>query len=77
MRSGREETNLSSSDQMREVSRALACRHYDRAFVLVSQFVPPAIAAAFLIWSGVPVGELPRDAARAILLRLQATAAAT
>lgn len=67
---------MSSSDlaRMPEISQALACGHHDRAFVLVSQFVPPAIAAAFLIESGVPAEQLPRDAKRAILMRLQAAA---
>jgi hypothetical protein len=53
---------------MAEVSRALAQRHYDRAFVLVSEhFGGAKIAAAFLLESGVDVDELPRGAKRAIV----------
>lgn len=52
--------------RMGEISRALARRHYDRAFVLVRELAGPSVAAAFLLESGVPVAELPRGAQRAI-----------
>lgn len=60
-------SSVSELRQISEVSRALASRHYDRAFVLVSEWThSPSTAAAFLLESGVPLNELPRDAVRAI-----------
>lgn len=53
---------------MGEISRALLNRHYDRAFVLVTEYAGSRqVAAAFLIESGVPVDELPLGAQRAIV----------
>lgn len=52
---------------MAEISRALANDHYDRAFVLLCETSPPAIAAAFMLEQGVAVDELPRGAKRAIV----------
>lgn len=52
---------------MAPISRALANRHYDQAFVLLSERVIRPVAAAFLLESGVSVDELPRGAKRAIV----------
>lgn len=53
---------------MGEVSRALANRHFDRAFVLVTEYTGSRqVAAAFLLESGVTVDDLPRGAKRAIV----------
>lgn len=53
---------------MASISRAIANRYYDRAFVMATSFCgSPTIAAAFLIESGVDVDELPIAAKRAIL----------
>lgn len=52
---------------MPEISRALANRHWDRAFVLLSVLAGRTTAAAFLLESGVPVDELPIGAQRAII----------
>jgi hypothetical protein len=52
---------------MAEISGALANRHLDRAFVLLCETSPAAIAVAFLLEEGVTVDELPRDAKRAIV----------
>jgi hypothetical protein len=53
---------------MAEISRALTLGHVDRAFVLLTETVcSRAVAAAFLIESGVDVVELPREAKRAIV----------
>lgn len=51
---------------MSEISRALANRHYDRAFTLVELRWSAPVAAAFLLESGIPVDELPIGAIRAI-----------
>jgi len=52
---------------MPEVSRALRNGHYDRAFTIVSiETGNRAVAAAFLLESGVGVDELPVGAKRAI-----------
>ena len=52
---------------MCEVSRALRNGHYDRAFTIVAiETGNRAVAAAFLLESGIDVDELPTGAKRAI-----------
>jgi hypothetical protein len=61
---------------MAEISRALGSGHYDRAFVLATEFSGrPKLAAAFLLESGVPLDELPIGALRAIVAAREARAA--
>jgi hypothetical protein len=53
--------------RMAGISRALVNGHLDRAFMLLCESSPRAVAAAFLLEEGIPLDELPRDAKRAIV----------